>query len=447
MQEEGNPLEKEEIFEHSVADRRRRKSNLNLLASGATANIISLLTIGAFLTGYLQYLGASEQYIAMIAVMPQLGSILQIVSPYVFEKLKRRKVLIVFSCFLFRFFVSTIFFVPYITEKKQERLILIFLIYTAAFLMAGFVTPGLDHWFWRMIPEQGRGKFLAKKDMVSMITVSAFSMAVSRMLDYYKAEHAEMKGFTIMLVLSLGISLVDVIVLSGIDEEPNEISKDRKSFLETILEPIRDQSFNKIIIFLCIWNFAVQLSTAFIPLMMIRYLSLSYSFIAITGVASNIASMILIYLWGLLADRSSWYKVQKFAGTLMLLCYFGWFFIGGPYMKALVILLQILLGSSRGAFMMATSNIIFRLAPKIGKTAYFGVASSISYAISFLGGVLGSVLSLGLQKITFSVFGYHTYGVQFLFLFTSILLGTAMAFFRVKDGDRMRTNDIQGGTT
>lgn len=438
---------KNETDEHNTSVRIHKRSSTNLLASGATANIISLLTIGAFLTGYLEYLGASEQYIAMIAVMPQLGSILQLVSPYVFEKLKSRKVLIVLSCFLFRFSVSTIFLVPYLTDVKQERLLLIFLIYTFAFLIAGFVTPGLDHWFWRMIPEEGRGKFLAKKDVISMISVSIVSMVISRMLDYYKAENAEMKGFTIMLVVALALSVLDGIVLSGIDEEPNEISTDRKSFFETVFEPLRDKSFNKIIVFLCIWNFAVQLSTAFIPLLMIRYFSLSYSFIAITGVAANFASMLLIYIWGHLADKSSWFKVQKYSGALMLLCYFGWFFIGGNLIKPMVIILQILLGSSRGAFMMATSNIIFRIAPAIGKTAYFGVASSISYVISFLGGVLGSVLSLWLQEVTFTVLGYKTYGIQLLFLLTSILMVIAMVLFRVRDGSFRRTNDFKGGIT
>lgn len=131
----------------------------------------------------------------------------------------------------------------------------------------------------------------------------------------------------------------------------------------------------------------------------------------------------------------------------MLLCYFGWFFIGGNLIKPMVIILQILLGSSRGAFMMATSNIIFRIAPAIGKTAYFGVASSISYVISFLGGVLGSVLSLWLQEVTFTVLGYKTYGIQLLFLLTSILMVIAMVLFRVRDGSFRRTNDFKGGIT
>lgn len=97
--------------------------------------------------------------------------------------------------------------------------------------------------------------------------------------------------------------------------------------------------------------------------------------------------------------------------------------------------------------MMATSNIIFRIAPAIGKTAYFGVASSISYVISFLGGVLGSVLSLWLQEVTFTVLGYKTYGIQLLFLLTSIFMVIATVLFRVRDGSFRRTNDFKGGIT
>jgi len=410
-----------------------RKTHRNLILSGATGNIIGLLTIGAFLTGYLQFLGASEQYIAIIAAIPQLGSILQIISPYIFEKMKSRKLLIIISCFLFRFSVSTIIFVPYLTENSVHRLILIFMIYTFAFLVAGFVTPGLDHWNLRMAPEKGRGSFLAKKDIFSMISVSIVSITISRILDYYKAENAEMIGFTIMFTVALLVSLIDFYLISGIGEVKNEVHETSKTLMETILIPLQDKKFRGMILFLCVWNFAMQLSMAFIPIFMINYLELSYYFISLVGVIANLAGMVSIYLWGKFADSNSWSKMLKISGAIMTICFAGWFLASGRYVKAMVVIIQMLMMSSRGAFLMASNNILYTTSPKIGKTAYFGVASAFAYVISFSGGILGSFLSIYLKNIKVQIFGNMIVGIQFLFLITGILLGIALIIFRIQD--------------
>ena len=403
-----------------------------LILSGLTANMISLLTTGTFLVGYLSYLGASERYIAIIGAVPQLGCLLQMFSPYIFERLKHRKLLICFSCFLFRFSVGTIIFVPFIIQERVWRLIVIMLIYTLAYLAAGFVTPGLSNWNMSITPALGRGKFLAMKDITSMFGVAFTSLIIGRMLDYYKINNKYLVGFTIIFLISLVISILDFILLSSI-REPIRIKLVHKiSLSETISKPLKDIHFLKVILYLSIWYFAVQFSVSFIPIYMINSLKLTYSFISVVGVLGNIFGMVSIYLWGNLADRTSWNFLLKASGIIIAFCYMGWAFVTAHNAILFVPVLQILLTGSNGAFNMAAINIQYIHGPEDSKTTYLGVTQSIAYVTGFFGGMLGAAASHLLKNIKIEWTVISLGSIQLLFLITSAILFTALGIIKIK---------------
>lgn len=403
-----------------------------LILSGLTANMISLLTTGTFLVGYLSYLGASERYIAIIGAVPQLGCILQMFSPYIFERLKHRKLLICFSCFLFRFSVGTIIFVPFIIQERVWRLIVIMLIYTLAYLAAGFVTPGLSNWNMSITPALGRGKFLAMKDIISMFGVASTSLIIGRMLDYYKINNKYLVGFTIIFLIALVMSILDFILISSI-REPIRIQQIYNiSLFQMIRKPLKDEYFRKVILFLSIWYFAVQFSVTFIPIYMVNFLELSYSFISVSGILANIFGMVSIYLWGNLADRTSWNFLLKASGIIIAFCYMGWSLVTVNNAFVLVPMFQILLTGSNGAFNMAATNIQYIHSPESSKTTYLGVTQSIAYVTGFFGGISGALASQLLKnlKIEWKVISLGS--IQMLFLITSLLLFIALGSIKIK---------------
>jgi MFS family permease len=411
-----------------------RRSQFKMILSGSTASVINVLTVGTFLVGFLKYLGASTQYLAIIGAIPQLGCILQMFSPIIFERLKHRKLLICICCFLFRFSIGTIIFVPFIVHSTSLRLLIIMIIYTFGYLVAGFVTPGLNNWYLSVAPEKGRGKFLSIKDIGSMISVSVFSILVSKMLDYFKIQNRMMTGFIIMFGVSLILSILDFILISKIEEPIAGREFHRYKIMELILTPLKDKKFKTIIIFLSIWYFAVQFSVSFIPIVMLSSLELSYSFISLITVTGSILGIFSTYLWGRFADATSWLHLLKISGCMIAFCYFGWAFVTVDNAKILVFLLQVLLTCCNGAFHMAISNLQYNLSPSAGKTAYLGVTSAIAYVISFIGALLGTVLSkwIKLGNIDFLIVSIPE--IQILFLITSMLLLTALIFIKDKRG-------------
>lgn len=414
------------FYNQNLSEMDYRRSRLMLILTGPTASMISTLTAGSFFIGYLFYLGAGEQYCAIIGAIPQLGSILMMFSPYLFERLKHRKLLICLSCFLFRFSVSSVIFIPYLISGKVHRLTAIMIIYTFGFLAAGFVTPGLSNWTLSVAPEKNRGRFLALKDIASMSCISVVSIVTGRMLDYYKIMNKSMIGFSIMFGTALLLSILDFILLSYIEEPFLHREPVKLSLWRLIKTPLFDKKYNKMILFLVIWSFAVQFSVSFLPIFMLSELKLNYTFISSVSVAGNVLGMITTYLWGHLADRTSWSHLLKMNGILIALCYLGWTFVTPHNARILVLILQIVMTSSNGAFMMASANLQYNLSPITGKTAYLGVTSAVSYVISFLGAILGSTLYRSLKEVKFNILEHFISNIQVLFLITGIMLTTAL---------------------
>lgn len=399
-----------------------------LIISEASASSLFVFTSGTFFIGFLTMLGASSQYSAIIIAIPQLGCIMQLLSPYIFERLQHRKLLICISCFLFRFLVGTVIFVPYMIKDTQKQLITIMIIYTISFLIAGFVTPGLNNWKLSLAPQKNRGQFFAIKDITSMILSGIVIIGIGRMLDYYELMDNALMGFTIMFGISLVWSVLDFLFISTI-KEPLEAKLNKKPKLYTIITtPLKDPVFRSFILFLSLWSFAIQLSISFIPIYILNELGFSYSFISGITIASNMINILAIWGWGKLADKTSWHFLLKASGWLIAVCYLSWFWVTKNNGLILVPLLQILLTCSNGAFNMANLNLQYGLSPATGKTTYFGITAAIASTISFGGALVGSYIYGLLKPLEFTILSISVGSTQILFAISGFLLTLALLY-------------------
>ena len=169
-------------------------SQKTLLVQGALSGALFSIGTGNFLAGYLTYLGASPAFCAIVAAIPQLGCILQLVSPFLFERLRHRKVLICGCCFAFRMGMGLAGLIPFTLAGKNERLAAVFVLYLLAFLMAGFVTPGLDQWTLALAPKYRRGQFYATKSIASALITAGISLTLGWQLDHFVSKNDAGKG-------------------------------------------------------------------------------------------------------------------------------------------------------------------------------------------------------------------------------------------------------------
>lgn len=391
-----------------------------LLVQSALSNALFSIGTGNFLAGYLTYLGAEPAFCAIVAAMPQLGCLFQLVSPFLFERLRNRKAAICACCFVFRFGMGLAGLIPFLIPVKSARLTAIFILYLLAFMMAGFVTPGLDQWTMELAPRYCRGEFFAAKNILSALMNSVISLALGWQLDHFTARGHSGMGYLILYACCCLLACVDLLLLNHMQEIPCDPM--RHLYLLDLARPVLDKAYRKIVIFLPLWFFAVNFSNAFLSVYMIQGLEMSHTAITCVTTVASAAGILGTWFWGRLADRSSWNRILKWTGCTIGGTFLCWAAIRPGCSLVFPFLLQSFTAACSGSFNVASMNLQYFCCPQEGKTIYLGVGAAISnltgYAAALLGASAQSILmrQIGIQSINI------LFGCSGIFCLVAVLL-------------------------
>lgn len=374
-----------------------------LMVQSALSSALFAIGTGNFLAGYLTYLGASPAFCAIVAAVPQLGCILQLVSPFLFERLRHRKTAIRICCFVFRMGMGLAGLIPFLLTGRTARLGAAFGLYLLAFLMAGFVTPGLDQWVMQLAPSHRRGRFFASKNILSALLNSAISLALGWQLDRFSAAGRAGTGYLVLYCTCCGLACVDQYLLGRMEEVPCTPMKSLR--LGDLKRPLKDTTYRKIVIFLPAWFFSQNFSSAFLSVYMLQALGMSHTQISGIVMVASAAGMLGTWFWGRAADKSSWNRIMLWTGCIIGGTYLCWGAVRPGIGLMVPFLLQSLMSACSGSFTMASANLQYSCAPQEGKTLYLGVGAAISnlagYGAALLGASAQSLLQmhLGIQSI------------------------------------------------
>lgn len=394
-----------------------------LWAEGAVASILFSLGTGNFITGYLNLLGASPAFCALLIALPQMGCILQLVSPFLFERMRCRKALIISCCFLFRFSLGLAAFIPCLFTNKAMGLTGIFILYTLAFLAAGFVTPGLNNWVLGLAPVEKRGAFFAWKDIIASISNALVLLLMAGLVDWFRKSGQIMVGYFVIFFTAIFLSLLDFFLLFQLKEKAS--THIFRPSLRQMLLPLKNKEFRPYILFLVLWFFSLNLSASFLPIYQISYLGLSHTYITALGVIASVFGILGSFLWGRTADRFHWLAVLRLSGMGMAVGYLVWSFLTKDTAAHFTPIAHCLVTGCQGGFNMASLNLQYLKSPESGKTIYLGLTAALANLCGYFSTILGSVLQNTLSRIL----GLRS--ISFLFLLSAVLLiPTVIIFLR-----------------
>ncbi|MBR5260563.1 MAG: MFS transporter [Oscillospiraceae bacterium] len=397
------------------------KSQKTMLVQGALSTTLFSIGTGNFLAGYLTYLGAEPAFCAVVAAMPQLGCIMQLVSPFFFERMRNRKLLIIVCCFIFRIGMGLAGLIPFMLSGKNAKLGAVCVLYLLAFLMAGFVTPGLDRWTMTLAPSYRRGRFFAIKNIVSAVISSGISLSLGWQLDYFSSKGTAGVGYLILYGCCCILACVDMLLLRNMDDCPCEPLHGLK--IHDLARPMRDKTYRNIMMFLPVWFFALNFSNTFLSVYMLRGLGLSHT--AITGIATiaSAAGIVGTWYWGQRADKTSWNTILTRTGCIIAATYICWSFVRPEWGIVIPLVLQAAVAACSGSFNVANQNLQFSCSPREGKTLYIGVGA----AISNLAGYAAALIGASAQSALMQILGIRSICV--LFACTGILCLVAVLVF------------------
>lgn len=379
-----------------------------IMIEGAVASIIYAVATNNIMTGYLDYLGASVAACASIALIPQLGCILQFFSPFLFERFRYRKPIMWILCVIYRFSVAAMFLLPLLLSGANFRVGTAVALYIIAFASAGIVTPGLQQWTISLVDVKERGVYMAKKDILAVGVNSIVTFLLSRHLDKLMALGNDSQGYQTVGLVCLVLALLDAVLLLNICERPVEETVGVQ--LSDVLQPVKDKSYRPLLLYNIFSSVAGGIATPFLIVYQLRVLGLSHTFLASAGIVAAIAGMAGSYLWGRFSDKHMWDWTIHRSASIGFLCTVSWAFVTPESAPFIAPILMTVTTACNSGTVIANTNLQYSASPATGKTLYLGVTA----AIISVAGCLTTACSASLQSVFEQSLGYKSISVLFL---------------------------------
>lgn len=361
-----------------------------LITEGAVAAVLYSVGTGNFLAGYLSQLGATLSFCAFVAMIPQLGCVLQFASPFLFERIHHRKLSIWLLCVIYRVSLAAVFLVPLAVPGHARARWVVLALYTLSFFAAGLVTPGLSHLTLGLAPDGRRGAFFARKDIAAVCVNSAATLVLGRVLDALTRAGRPETGYLLIGAVCAALALLDAMLLLLVRENPVPFASRVRP--ADILRPVRDRSYRPLLLYAIVGGLPGGLSTPFLSVYELRVLGLSHSFITTVGVVSAVAGMAGSWYWGRLADRAGWRRVILLTAAVSLSCTVGWALVRPAWAPWTAPLLMVATTACSSGSSIATMNLQFAASPATAKTTYISVTSATASIAACLAASLGTAL-------------------------------------------------------
>ncbi len=401
------------------------KSRAFFILEGITGIGQFSLATGAFLAGFVSFLGAGESVNGMLGVVPAAAGIFQIFSSLLLKGGKSRKEQAIKIAIVLRILLSSIYFVPFIVMKLggNSSLVLISFItcFVLAFIANSFIAPMISGWLIDLAPMNIRGAYLAKRDKISLGIIAMTTIVLGKVLDYQKALGQEFTGFIIVGIMLSILGILNIVSLINIEDVNNERVNKDISFLKNILTPLKDKVFIKIIYFYLLWNTALYIGGPYIAVYMVEKLELTYTYMMTMTVFGSIIRVMFATVWGKIADRKSWFVSSASSLIILGITHFTWGFVIPSNSFILVPFLSILGGIAWAGAAISLFNIQFLFAKKDSRTVSISVNAAIGGIMSLISVKIGGLI-VELGDNVLSLFGFVFSGSQVTFILSGLLL-------------------------
>ncbi len=341
-------------------------------------------------------LKASTTMVGVISSLPELvGSLFQLTSTALVDKIKSRKAIIVFCAFLQAILWLPLFFIPLVFQAYGPALVLIFV--TLQAIVSYTINPLWNSMMGDLVPEDERGKYFGRRNTITGISVFASTFIAGILLNHFAGIHVFL-AFGILFMIAFIARLVSALYLYKMYDEEYAADKSAYFSFSDFIKRMSHNNYGRFTLYLCIMTFVVYLSSPFFTVYMLRDLKFSYLTFMLITLASLVASFLGMYFWGKFNDKHGSKKVLYITGFLIPFGAIFWLFTKNPYWLFAV---ECFSGFAWAGFNLSTSNFVFDATTPQKRTrclVYLNVFRGIAM---FAGATLGGILANHLPAMWF----------------------------------------------
>ncbi|MGC8711306.1 MAG: MFS transporter, partial [Leptodesmis sp.] len=394
---------------------------------GVFATIFSNIAGGVLLSNFLVELHASPTQIGMLASIPMLANLLQPIGALLGDRTTSRH----WYCFwvygpsrlLWLLLAAGILISGW--GKVDSSLLIL---WTLAIVLVSHFAGALGSavwlsWLATLVPRRLRGRYFGMRNSAASLTNLVSVPLLGWFISSWKGGSIQGYGLVLILgalcgLISLGFQFWMVDVNPQVQQESNDkgqsqspiptsqatagpMTDDEGQSKSKIQNPkskipafLQDTNFLLFLLYFGIWMFAVNLSAPFFNLYMLDNLAIDLRWVTIYNSLQAGANLILLVLWGRLADRIGNRAILLSVGVLVALTPLLWLATGANSFSlwAGFPLLHILAGGTWAGIDLCNNNLQLGVAPVKNQSTYFGIAAAVAGVAGALGTTAGGFL-------------------------------------------------------
>ncbi len=389
-----------------IDDEALRRGLRAFQGDGVCSQVRDSLLSGPLLVGYALLLGASNAGVGILSALGPATQVLQLPTVALIERWRARKAICWWAACFARVTWLGVLVLPWAFSPAARPPALFGLLLLASAL--GTVSGAAwNPWIRDFLPEDTRNRAFARRMAIATGIGAALSLLAALAVDELGVRlDSPAGGYVIVLGAGAAAALLGLVFLGRIPE-PTMPPATHRPWADIVRAPLRHREFRALIMFLAIWTLAVNLSTPFFTVYLLRRLQLPMSAVIAFAVLSQVTAALVIRAWGGVAERFSTLTVLRVSCAGFLLSVAGWPIVGlaqAPWLAlAGIAVIHVLAGLSIAGVNLASGTVAMELAPRGAAAGYLATNSLISGAASALAPVIAGLSADWLETQRLSV--------------------------------------------
>lgn len=382
-------------FYDSIDQAIRNDVRLSVL-EGSLSTVMGTFIGGAFLIGYALTLGADDFEIGLLASLPLLANLIQIIGSIIIAKAGSRKKVCVLFLFFHRLMWTFIAVLPLFVfrDRLSDARVWIFMILlTGASICASITGIAWTSWIADLIPKGVRGRFFSRRNMSAQVVGMLAAVLAGQFIDQWQArfdtDQLRSYGFMILFAIGIAFGLAGIFLFRKI-KEPTLAAPEDTSFFKQLREPFLDKSFRMFMVFSIAWGFSTGIVGPFFSVYMINTLQIPFSVITLFGVAAGLSSILGFKVWGALIDKIGAKPLSIICGIGGSFVPFLWIF-ATPENYLVIWASNVLSGLFFAGIGLASTGLMMNLATGKNSSVYFAVFAAVTGLFGALAPIAGGV--------------------------------------------------------
>lgn len=344
--------------------------------------------VNTYLVVYLLTLGATQGQIGVMSSLSSLAAALVLLpGAMLVERAGRRRNFVLVGGGWARIALLLVALLPLLTRAPWMIFVAIGLSISRD-LMANMSYPAWMSMTGDIVPMEGRGRYFSSRNIIMGLS----GILVILLAGLFIPRVVQPVGYQIALLVAFVLGLGSVFSFAHLSDKPHPLAfqqvKERFSPLSLLREAFSQREFTVFLATTALWNLSLNIAGPFFNVYLVKNLHADAMMIALTTIASSLATMLAQRKLGELNDRWGARRLTMISGLLIPIVPVAWVFATAGWH---IIPINLLSGALWGAYNLASFNYLLLITPPERRarfSALFQITVTSSLAV---GAALGSL--------------------------------------------------------